>query len=269
MSMERLLTRAAAAGAIALLAGGLCAAAASAAGSAPPRAQLRQFICQTGMDPASRAVSVTTVMRPLPGTRRMALRFQLLWSHRQTGPFRPVRGGDLGSWIAPANSTLGQQPGDVWILNKQVVDLAAPARYRFRVQFRWTGAHRRVLRTMSRTTGVCRQPELRPDLMVRRVSVTPTATAGVYAYNVVVANRGASAAGPFEVWFSPGGGAARQSRTVLGLAAHRGTTLRFLAGACSSVSPPTVTVDPSGQIDDFNRANNRLSVMCPAAAAPA
>src|SRR5947209_6053947 len=121
MSMQRLLTRAAAASAIAPLAGGLCAGA-SAAGNPPPRAQLRQFICQTGMDPASRAVSVTAVMRPLPGTRRMALRFQLLWSRRQAGPFRPVRGGDLGSWIAPANSTLGQQPGDVWILNKQVVD---------------------------------------------------------------------------------------------------------------------------------------------------
>ena len=30
-------------------------------------------------------------------------------------------------------------------------------------------------------------------------------------------------------------------------------------------SPPTVTADSASQVDDFNRANNRLSAVCPAA----
>jgi CARDB len=267
--MERLLRRAASATAIAAFAGGVCAAGVSAASKPPPRAQLRQFICQTGMDPATRAVSVAAVMRPLAGTRRMALRFQLLSSPRVGVAFRPISGGDLGRWISPARLTIGERPGDVWILNKQVVDLSAPARYRFRVQFRWTGAHHRVIRVSSRTTGICRQPELRPDLTVRRVTVNATARAGVYAYDAVVANRGVSAAGPFEVWFAPGG-AANQSRMVAGgLAPHSVTTVRFLGGTCRSATPPVVTADPIGDIDDFDRTNNRLTVVCPAASPPA
>jgi hypothetical protein len=118
---------------------------------------------------------------------------------------------------------------------------------------------------VSRTTGVCRQPELRPDLTVRRVTVTATASPGVYAYDALLANRGASATGPFAASFVPGGGAATKSRSLAGLAAFSSTTVRFLGGPCSSASPPIVTADPDGQVDDFDRTNNRLTVVCPAA----
>ena len=38
-------------------------------------------------------------------------------------------------------------PGDTWELTKPVVNLPAPALYRFRVRFRWIGSHGHVIAT--------------------------------------------------------------------------------------------------------------------------
>jgi hypothetical protein len=62
------------AGMVALVAGSGAVALATAD---PPRARLTSFVCQTALDPAERAISVTAVMRPLPRTGKMAMRFQL------------------------------------------------------------------------------------------------------------------------------------------------------------------------------------------------
>ncbi len=238
-----------------------------------PRAQLRGLLCQrhTGhnLDPASRAVAIDAVMRPLAGTLKMTLRFQLLSRPKGAGSFRAVRGGDLGSWLSPHNPTLGSRRGDVWILNKQVVDLAAPAVYRFRVTFRWRGPHGRLLRTVTRLSPRCAQPELRPNLLVRRIDVQPAAKPGRSVYVATIANSGATAAGPFQVLFSPGSGLPAQTRQVAGLGPGASTKLRFTGPACPAGSSPTVTVDPAEQVDDFNRADNAMSVVCPTATAAA
>lgn len=115
--------------------------AARAAGSTPsaPRASLQEFGCRRAPDAIDRVISVVAVMRPQTGTRAMALKFDLLrWIPRDQ-QFVLVKGGDLGRWRHPLDPRLGQQPGDVWRLKKVVADLAAPAKYRFRVIFRWTG----------------------------------------------------------------------------------------------------------------------------------
>src|SRR5437588_3581577 len=132
--------------ALAVLAAGLVAlvvgsATASGATVPPPRDQLRSFTCQKAVDPPARAISIQAVMRPVRGTAKMQMRFQLMRRTKLGAPFRVVRGPLLGSWISPQNPSLGQRPGDVWIVNHPVVDLPAPATYRFRVTFRWTDAN--------------------------------------------------------------------------------------------------------------------------------
>jgi len=234
-----------------------------------PRAQLRSFICQRALEPASRALSVTAVMRPLPGTVGMELRVDLLTHASGASSFSPVHSGDLGVWKSPPNPTLGRRPGDVWILNKQVVDLAAPAAYRLRVWYRWIGPHRRVIGTALRRTPICLQPELRPDLVLRKVEVSTTQTAAVDAYVATIANAGATAAGPFRVRFSPGGSAPGVYESVSRLGAHAVVRVRFLGPVCTSASPPTITVDPDRQVEDYNLGNNSETVSCPAASAPA
>ncbi|HSO98494.1 MAG TPA: CARDB domain-containing protein [Solirubrobacteraceae bacterium] len=245
---------------------------AAAALGAAPRAQLRGFVCQPALEPALRAVSVTSVMRPVRGTQAMAVRFELLSRARGAAGFTPltVAGTDLGHWISPADRTLGRQPGDVWILNKPVVDLPAPAAYRLRVHFRWTGAHHRVLATATKTTAACLQPELRPDLAIRWIAEPRLDLTGTRdLYSVTVANDGATAAGAFYVQLAAPGGTTRL--LITRLAAHTAKQVSLRGPLCTPAGPPTVTVDPpdpNHSVDDFNRRNNAATVSCTSATQP-
>jgi hypothetical protein len=232
--------------------------------TAPPRARLRALVCVHALDPVARAVSVTAVMRPLPGTRKLALRFALQTKSRRGGSFTAVTGGDLAKWISPANPTLGQLPGDVWRLNKQVIDLAAPAAYRFRVSFRWTGAHHRVLGTAVRVSATCFQPERRPDLLVARIGVQLIpSNPQLNRYVATISNGGATAAGPFDVQFATAG-SPQANFTVQRLRTGASVREKFVGPACSAAAPVTVTADPFHQVDDYNRTNNVLTAVCPA-----
>ena len=247
--------------ALALLAGG--SAGARAATVVPPRAQLTQFSCGRALDPVNRSVAVSAVMRPLPGTQHLLLRFQLL-SQQPGQPAVLVHGGDLGSFRSPPNPTLGQLPGDVWRKVKQVINLGAPAAYQFRVTFRWVGAHGRVLGTATRLSRVCHQRELRPDLLVSSVAVAPIAGHPNHElYTATIANQGATGAGPFEVLFTPGDGSAPVTQTVGWLGAHATRQVQFTGPVCNSASPSTVTADSADQVDDFDRTNNSMTVVCP------
>ncbi len=245
--------------------GALLLGASTAAAAAAPRAQLRGFVCHRALDPPNRSVSVTAVMRPLPGTRHLSLKFALLVTHGTATPHRVVRAGGLSVWITPQNPTLGQLPGDVWNLRKPVVDLGAPATYRFRVVFRWTGFHGRVLGSAVRYSRRCRQRELRPDLLVRSIAVTPIPNRPRHAlYTALIANAGNTAAGPFNVLFAPTDGSAPVTHVVALLRAHSSRAEVFVGPACTAASDPTITVDSASQVDDLNRANNVLAAPCPA-----
>jgi hypothetical protein len=246
----------------------LCAAAsASASTTSPPLDQLRSLVCQKALDPPARAISIQAVMRPVTGTAKMQMRFDLMRKTPRSGGFVIVRGRLLGSWITPQNPTLGQRPDDVWILNHPVVDLSAPATYRFRVNFRWIGAQGQRLATAVQTSPDCYQPEMRADLLVRSVTVGP-ASAGSESYTAVIANRGQTGAGPFQVQLA-GAGSTVQTETVAWLGPRSTVREQFVAAACMAGSNLTVTVDPTDAIDEYDFANNALSTACPASTAAA
>jgi hypothetical protein len=239
----------------------------SAAGGTPPRSTLVAFVCQRALDPPGRSVSVKAVMRPLAGTVQLSVKFELLERVAGSASAKSVLGaGDLGVFLTPADPTLGRRPGDVWGVNKTVYNLDAPAQYRFRVTFRWIGAHGKVLGTAVKLSDSCIQKELRPDLLVKRVNVSPIPRRPHdERYTAVIANRGGSAAGPFQVLFTPGDGSASQSVTVQRLGAHSSLRESFVGPPCDAVSPPTVVADSTGQVDDYDRDNNALTVACPSA----
>jgi hypothetical protein len=231
--------------------------------STSPRAALTSFACQRALDPPNRSVSVKAVMRPVTGTRALSLKFDLL--EKQAGTTRALTGaGDLGVWLSPNDPTLGRRPGDVWELNKAVSNLDAPASYRFRVTFRWLGAHDKVLATAVRQSAGCTQRELRPDVLVKSVGVTAIAhKPHKQLYTAVIANAGASSAGPFQVLFTPGDGSASQTHMVTRIDAHSARRLSFVGPLCNSASPPTVVADSADQVDDSERDNNAMTVTCP------
>lgn len=241
---------------------------ASAGAATPARSQLSAFSCTHALDPGARAVGVTATMRPLTGTRRMAIRFELL--QRSPGlPVQEVTGGDLSVWRTPANPTLGQLPGDVWRLQKSVYNLDVPFAYQFRVSFRWTGLHAKVLGTATRFTRTCHQRELRPDLAVRSIAVAAVAGhPNKNLYTAVIANQGLTGAGPFQVLFAPGDTSAPTTDTVTFLGAGKTRTLVFVGPSCDAANPPTVSADSASQVDDFDRSNNVLAATCPTPPSP-
>jgi hypothetical protein len=227
------------------------------------RAQLRGFTCQRALDPPSRQVEVTAVMRPVAGTEHMQLRFDLQARLAGRSHLEAITAGGLARWLSPSIPTLGQRPGDHWVLRKLVADLAAGA-YRFVVSFRWLGAGGKLLAQRTLRSGFCHQPELRPDLAV--LSFTAQTDAGhpqQNRYVVVIANLGRTAAGSFQVSFSDD--TVLETRGLSGLAAHARRSLTFVGPACQAASPPKVVVDPLDQVDDYNRANNTASADCHAA----
>ena len=233
-------------------------------GAQAPRADLRGFSCQRAMDPVNRSVAVSVVMRPVSATQRMAVKVDLLVSHGPGTAVKALRAGDLGQWIHPDNPTLGQLPGDVWTVQKSVVALRAPATYRFRVRYRWEGAHHAILSTATRYSPRCVEPELRPDLQVRSITVTPAPNHPERnLYTAQIVNAGNSAAGPFDVLFAPADGSASVTRTISVLRAHSSVTETFTGPLCSASAPPTITADSADQVDDLNRANNALMATCP------
>ncbi len=245
----------------ALLSGGAVAAAATPLSAGLSQTRLKDFRCQRALDPGARSVAVTAVMRPVSGTEKMQVRFQLVRRTKRGKPFTPVSGRYLGTWLSPANPTLGQRPGDVWIVNHPVVDLLAPALYRFRVSFRWIGAHGHVLSTVSRTSADCYQPELRPDLVVQ--SITPEGITGSTSgeqFEAVIRNRGASGAGMFEVQLTDG--QVVRTTTVTSLASGATTHETFAGPVCAAGGSVTVVADPLDMVDDYDRANNTLTLMC-------
>lgn len=248
-----------------VLIGGSTAATELAHGATPvggsAHAYLEMFSCHRALQPSQRLVSVTAVMRPLSGTVRLNMRFQLLDAN---GRVVAVRGGDLGTWITPDPITLGQQPNDVWIVRHPVSGIAVPGLYHFRVSFRWTGSGDRTIGSSVRLSLSCWQPDMRPDLLVQSINVEPVAgNTSQDQYVALIENTGLTEATRVEVLFSPAGGSTPQMVTIPKLRAHQTHQEVFVGPACTSGAPPTVTVDPDHHINELDPSDNSLTASCP------
>jgi hypothetical protein len=243
------------------------AASASVSGSratAPPRDATGAIACHQAINPLQRDVSVQVTMRPLTGTQTLQIKFSLNLTAAGE-PVAAVVASGLGQWLTPSDPTLGQRPGDIWKLAKTVYNLGGGS-YQFAVAFRWLGVNGKVLKTATAQSSSCSIKELRPDLAVRSVKVSPIAGAPTHdRYLAVVVNEGASASGPFSLLFDPGpAGVSSQTKSVASLPPGQGTKVRFTGPICDAASPPTVVADPAGTVDESDRSNNALTVSCPA-----
>ncbi|MDQ6778564.1 MAG: hypothetical protein M3071_20605 [Actinomycetota bacterium] len=237
-----------------------------------PRSLLDSFACTPAPVPTDRSVSIRAVMRPVAGTERMEMRIELLSRPRAGTPFGDVPGA-ANAWISPTDPTLGQRPGDVWIVPEQVRNLPAPFAYRYRVTFRWTGTQGRVLSTRMRMSAVCHQPVFHPDLFVSSITVQPiVGKPHKDQYVAVIANQGV---GPtpagFAVTFTPaasltpGVPPATTTKFLPSLGIGATSQVAFVGPACTATTAPTVVVDPGHTVDESNFANNSLTVgpTCP------
>ena len=228
----------------------LPAAAAPAAAESPvPAVKARAAGCHSALDTLERRARFTGDMRALPGAARLQIRFVLQARTADEPRWSRVEAPGFGTWNT-AEPGVGR-----YVYTKTVENLLAPAAYRARVHFRWRSASGRTLLRVRRTTRVCRQLDLRPDLVVE----TAVPTAG--GYDVTVANAGRTAAGRFTVT-AESGGRVETLGSVERLAAGERIRVAGRVPPCAPGDAVLIRVDPEGAVDEADEQANTLSFPC-------
>jgi hypothetical protein len=238
---------------IALL--GALAAPASAYAEAPPLSAKRGG-CATGLVAVERVATFSASMPAMEGSARMWMRFELQVADRFKGPYRASAVPGLGVWRKSAKGRSG------FVYTQRVQALAVPAFYRATVRYRWYDAAGKLLRSTRRTTPVCAQPDLRPDLRAGRLEAIRL-PGGLARYTLVVRNVGRSVAAPAAVALSIGGAPAPATATASQIAPGGRTTVSIDGPRCAAGSPVRIVLDAAGLIDEADEAGNAVTRACP------
>jgi hypothetical protein len=224
---------------------------------APPlRAKLAS--CLSGPGAGDRTAVFTGSMPATKGTRRMWMRFDLLARGGPATGFAPLKVPGLGVW---QKSVPGHPIG--FVFTQRVQALVAPGAYKAVVRFRWYGKGGKLLRSARRESGVCRQPDQRPDLRVASMDAVPGPQPGQATYRLLVRNDGPTDAAPFGVLFRVADVDQPVQRVAGGVEAGARLTLSFVAPRCAPGSMVRFTLDAGGELDEANEANNVLERVCP------
>jgi hypothetical protein len=200
----------------------------------------------TACTPNERAATFEARMEQVAGAERMRLRWAL--EARKPGRvWRRVAAPELAGWRSA-------DPGTTrFISERTVTDLRGPSYYRAVVRFRWVdGKGRTVARATRRSRG-CWQTDHRPNLKPRRLLLEAGGR-----YLVLVANRGRSASGPFDLAVT-----GLPSQVVASLEPGEERWIETTGPECQPGAVVTATVDPLDLVDERNETDNALSARCP------
>jgi hypothetical protein len=227
----------------------------------------RLLACHRSPSIDQRTAVVGAWMRPLPAGRRLALRIDL---YQRTSGGRWTLRSDvpgLGAWTTPSDALVGTRAGDIFKYRQAVGRLVAPAAYRFHVTFHWLDAGGTVVSDASRTTAVCRQPDLRPDLVLDSVTATSSPRGpGLVRYALTVSNegRGAIAQAIIAATFPGDATPGLHLRTVRRLEAGASVVVAFTGPGCAAgEQPATFLADPGNAVEEVDETNNALTGSCP------
>ena len=224
-------------------------AAAPAAHAADARARLTT--CEPALDREERSASFTGDMRAIPGAERLQVRFVLQARTEDEPDWTTVTAPGFGGWNSSAPG-IGR-----YVYTKTVEDLLAPASYRAQMHFRWQSATGRTLLRARRTSKTCRQPDLRPDLVVERL------VGAGDGWHVTIRNSGRTAAYSFTVEVEADG-AVHEFGYVEELGPRQSLSLQRPAPPCRPGTNLVVRVDADGAVDEADEQANALSQACPA-----
>jgi hypothetical protein len=230
----------------------------AAASAQAPALRAKLSSCLAGPAPEDRAAVFTGSMPALTGARRMWMRFDLLAHSAHAPGFAALKVPGLGVW----QKSLPGRPGG-FVFTQRIQALVAPGAYKAVVRFRWYGPGGRLLRSAKRETGVCRQPDERPDLRAGLLTATAGPLPDQATYHLVVSNDGRTAAGPFDVLLDVTGRDQPAQRVVEGLQARAQRTLTFVAPRCLPGSPVRLHLDPGGEVDEVTEADDVVVRTCP------
>jgi hypothetical protein len=179
---------------------------------------------------------------------KMQMRFTLQALTPDEPRWRKVDASGFGEWITVPSGF------SRYTYDKTVQGLL-PASYRAVVNFRWRNARGKLIRSERAVSGICRQPDLRPDLVIRNVKADPA------GYVAVVVNRGREAAGAFDVRFVRDGKLLGSAR-VAGLEPQAAVDVFLPGERCAPGTPLEAVVDPRSEVDESNEFNDVVSSLC-------
>jgi hypothetical protein len=215
--------------------------------------------CVSGTTQSQNTATFTAAMTAVPGTRLMAVSFELYQRTAATGAFALFPAPGTGIWT-------DSKPGiGSFTDNEQVFNLPSPAVYRAVITYRWIGRHARLLRRDRRVTTACAITSAEPNLFITKVTHAPgTPARTTELYNVTVRNGGAAPAGAFDIGLSIGG-QALSDQPVSGLAPATSTTVQFSGPRCDDGATLTAVADPSGAITEPANSARSFTMTCAAA----
>jgi hypothetical protein len=232
---------------------------------------------------AERMMMIRADMFRLTGTTSMRVRFRAFRTLQGQAESELLMntGEKLGYWESSVAATSGAVSHLVFY--KRLYSLDAPATFRAEVNYEWYAAGKRLLKSQTVKLGNCVQPDLRPDLVVDRVTVAAIpGRSDALRYRVTVSNQGKGRSAPSKLnvrvpvgqalrTFTPASAAGKE--LLVGRIDQVGTTRKPTrtdplvmsrtvlvdAAKCSSGSA-TIEIDPGNLLDESISANNVYSV---------
>lgn len=225
---------------------------------APPL-RVKLAACQSGPPATARTATFVGSMPAIAGTKHMWMRFVLLARISPASDFAAVKAPKLGVWqrSAPGRGSSG------FVFTQRVQRLTAPGSFRAQVRFRWYASGGRLLRSATRTSATCKQPDLRADLRAGTLDAIRTLEPGQASYELEVRNGGHTAAGPFDVALTVGGVEQPPERALGGLAPGASYTVTFVAPRCAPGSLLRFDLDAEDEVDEAAKVDNVVERACP------
>lgn len=227
---------------------------AAAAQSAKPTTTLRVRSCQVGDTSKERLATYYARMYAVKGSNQMAMRFTLI-DRAGDGPPEVIDNPAFAQWrkSKAGVSRFGYA--------QTVAGLKKGGAYAVQVQFRWTDAKGRVIRSVKRTSDTCRQEGELPNLSITRVAARPGDASGTEHYSVDLTNTGRGAARYVDVDLFVDGAAADTYRLEQ-VKPGETLTVRFSGPACAR--GVRAVADGSDTINETNEDDNVFKSRCPA-----
>jgi hypothetical protein len=223
-----------------------------------PPLRARLSACQSGPVATERTATFVGSMPAVAGTKRMWMRFDLFVRVAPASDFASLKAPKLGVWqkSAPGRASSG------FVFTQRVQGLTAPAWFRAQVRFRWYGKGGKLLRSATRTSAVCKQPDQRPDLRAGALDAARGPLLDQATYELDVRNDGHTAAGGFDVVLTVGG-AEQPPQHVAGVAPAATATVTFVAPRCAPGSTLLFELDADDAIEESGEADDVVERACP------
>lgn len=225
--------------------------AASAQAKSPTLLKVRS--CEVGSTAKSRQATFYARMQAIKGSNQLSMRFTLL-DRAGDGPPAVVDSPALAQWrkALPGKKTFGYA--------QSIAGLAVGGVYAVQVQFRWADARGRVIHSVKRTSGSCRQEGDLPNLAITRVAARAGDSFGTELYSVDLTNTSGTDARQVGVdIFIDGAGI--DTHPIDLVKAGETVTVRFTGPVCKR--GVKAVADPLDALNETNEDDNILRSRCP------